>query len=365
MPSYRLRCCVGCVGWILKICDKQDKTCINDPSLPLRPSSSRLPPRHTTHAHTTTPTPPFSLPPALPATHRTTTITSTHSCRPYIETTTKRWRREHFWGSCAIHQSSRLGQSQHSQHNELQKKKETTSCDAQRWTMINAILTQISDPILLKPHARAHDLSPVQHMTRYYSSSKKKAAWPTLHSRSGWVGLHRLQRFTPDRSRLFCTEKCFLLNSKNKWDAWRAECDLQGSGNRVCLSSCSLYFFFSFLASIAARLLVTFLQTKKTFFEGKNLPEASFLFFLWFLCFHLLNFFKKKLMFFLLLLFLFCCLFSFFLMFLFFFIFWFFFDFLGPAKKKTSKNRMKRNACKRDTGVSVGREIHQPKCSSL
>ena len=75
------------------------------------------------------PTPPFLLPPALPATHPTATITLTHSCRLYIETTTKRWPRVHFRNICAIHQSSRLGQSQLSQHDYLQKK------------------------ILLKPHA--------------------------------------------------------------------------------------------------------------------------------------------------------------------------------------------------------------------
>ena len=89
-------------------------------SLPPPPAS----PPHTPPMPTQpTPTPPFLLPPALPATHPTTTITPTHSCRVYFETTTKRWPQVHFRNSCAIHQSSRLG-------NHIAKKKKDIMCRA-------------------------------------------------------------------------------------------------------------------------------------------------------------------------------------------------------------------------------------------
>ena len=97
------------------------------PSLP--PSLPFFPPPHLSHTHHPCPHNPLlllSFPSLLPTQLHAPPPPShpTHPSRPYIETTTKRWPRVHFRSSCAIHQSSRLRQSQHSQHDELQEKKQ-------------------------------------------------------------------------------------------------------------------------------------------------------------------------------------------------------------------------------------------------
>ena len=71
--------------------------CQLPPHLRLPPSSSRLSlPAHTHHPCAHNPLLPLSSFSLLPSQPHTATTTITHSSRPYIKTTTKRWHRVHF-----------------------------------------------------------------------------------------------------------------------------------------------------------------------------------------------------------------------------------------------------------------------------